>query len=431
MTALLHRRRRSDDGFTLTEVMVSLVVLSLLAAAAATLMIRSLGLTADARLRASAASLAEREKEVALGSGYDNLPPGTIPARVVSVNGDTFSVTRTVSLAPGTTTANSCTAPDGARLAYKKITVQVTWPDMGSTKPVVNDTVLAVPVGQVNSNLGAVSVPVQDRLTNPLTGVTVTLSNGKQAVSDAFGCAVFTDINPGGYTASVSQAGYIGTNNNQLVTTGLASVVSGRIARTDPIMYDRAATIRSSWSPPSSSYALPLDGQGVLVETAPLTSTSFRAYCTTLTTSGCLPTTAGVATQNPVFPWSGAGYGMSAGRCAPVAGSKIQVAPSPNSTENVSLPVGGVTVGVKRSGSTALSNATVTLVRAADGTCTGGDTLTVYRGSIAARTTITTPVAVPYGTWNVRVSSGTTTVNTATFVVSPTNSQVVAPEASV
>lgn len=324
LSALRRRHGRelagNEDGFTIVEVLASLVVLALVAAAAGGVLIRTLALTGEGRMRATAANLAEREKEVSLGLGYDALLPGTV-ATPLSVNGDAFTVTRTISLLPGTSTTSSCSAPDGARLAYKKISVLVTWPRMGSVTPVQSDTVLAVPIGQVNGNLGAFAVPVVDRNSVALQGINVTLSpTGATAVSDKNGCAVFTSLAPGTYSASVDTIGYVGITNAQSVSTTAATVVAGRIAKPASLMYDQASALTMAWSPPGGGYQLPISGHGVQVERSLLGQTVFNPYCSPVVTSGCLlPSGA----MSPVFPWAGAGYGLSAGRCLPASGEGV------------------------------------------------------------------------------------------------------------
>ncbi len=410
----------ADDGVTLVEVVMSAVVLAIVAAAAAGILIRTLGMTADSRMRSAAANIAEREKEVSLGLGYDALPPGTT---TTNVNLDTqkFVVTRTISLLPGTSSVNSCSAPDGARLAYKKISVAVTWPTMAAgTKPVQNDTVLAVPVGLVHGTLGAVSVPVVDRNAVGVAGITVTLNPGSlTAVSDRDGCAVFSNLSPGTYTASVNTAGYVGTANTQAVTMPGTTVVPGRLAKTANLMYDRAATLNLRWDPPGGGYGLPVTGHGALVERTLLGQTTFAPYCSATVTTGCLNSS---GTITPAFPWAGAGYGLSAGRCLPATGSKVAFSPTPGTSSNVSLPVGGVTAQVQKGSlSLATGSTTVTLERAADATCTGGDSLVVAQ-NLTLTSNQTYKVQVPYGTWVLRATSttllGVPVVQEQTFTVS-------------
>lgn len=393
----------ADGGFTMVEVMMSAVVLAIVAASAAAILIRTIGLTGEGRMRAQGANLAEREKEVSLGQGYDALPPGTT-SKTMSVDGQSFTVTRTISLLPGTSTANSCSAPDGSRLAYKKISVGVTWPTMpASVRPVQTDTVLAVPVGQVNGTLGAVSVPVVDRDAIGVQGITVALSPvGLTASTDKDGCAVFSNLSPGSYTAFVDTSGYVGTDNAQAQTITGATVTAGRLAKTSNLLYDEAATLNLRWSAPAGGYALPLAGHGVLVERSLLGQSAFSPYCTSAVTSGCLNST---GTVTPAFPWAGAGYGLSAGRCLPVVGGKIAFSPDPGTSSTVDLPVGGVTATVDK-GATALraNTVSVTLERAADSACTGGDSLQVAQ-NITLSASQSYNVQVPYGTWKLRVTA--------------------------
>ena len=207
----------------------------------------------------------------------------------MAVDGQTFTVTRTVSLLPGTSNANSCSAPDGARLAYKKISVGVTWPTMpASVQPVQSDTVLAVPVGQVNGTLGAVSVPVVDRNSVGVQGITVTAQprSVMTAVSDKDGCAVFSNLAPGAYTASSTPSATSAPTTCRRSHVAGATVTAGRLAKTSNLLYDRAATLNLRWSPPGGGYALPVSGHGVLVERSLLGQSAFTPYCSASVPTG-------------------------------------------------------------------------------------------------------------------------------------------------
>ena len=192
-------------------------------------------------------------------------------------------------------------------------------------------------------------------------------------MSDKNGCAVFTSLAPGTYSASVDTIGYVGITNAQSVSTTAATVVAGRIAKPASLLYDQASALTMAWSPPGGGYQLPISGHGVQVERSLLGQTVFNPYCSPVVTSGCLlPSGA----MSPVFPWAGAGYGLSAGRCLPASGGKVSVSPNPGGTTPVNLPVGGVEPqGEEVRWAAPVSTATVTLERAADALCSGGDSL--------------------------------------------------------
>ena len=251
---------------------------------------------------------------------------------------------------------------------------------MRGTHPVRNDTLLAVPVGQVNSNRGAVAVQVTDRDSQPLRGITVALSpSAANAVTDEFGCAVFTEVTPGGYTATVDQAGHVGVDDAQRATTPSVTVLPGRVAQAGTVLYDRAATVRIRWDAPGG-YTAPGSGQRALVDRSMLTRKDVVDAADTLT----------------VFPWSGSGLGVSAGVCTPAPGAQVQVATTPGQTSDAVLPVGGVNIDT----SAHPGPVSITLTRDPDADCTAGDQLVVA----TAATQNVHAVQVPYGSWQVTVS---------------------------
>src|SRR3954452_20809439 len=89
-------RLRGEDGFTLIEAVVSLVVFALLASLSASVLIGMLNLTRTNDKRAVAVGLASRQVEAARGQQAAAIPDGTT-ATTVPVNGTDYKVQQTSS----------------------------------------------------------------------------------------------------------------------------------------------------------------------------------------------------------------------------------------------------------------------------------------------------------------------------------------------
>lgn len=139
-----HRRRARDDGFTLVEVVVSLGVFAVIAAAGAAVMVDALRTAGDNRERVRAASLADQEIEktrAAFRVAPATLADGNATA---DIEGNLYTVERDVTWlsAAGSTVCGvtPCTAVTGDSLLVE---VRVSWPGLGERSPVINTTVLS------------------------------------------------------------------------------------------------------------------------------------------------------------------------------------------------------------------------------------------------------------------------------------------------
>lgn len=224
------RMKRQEAGYTLVELLVTIVVLSIISLGIFNLFVSLLHSAIVSTRQAVALTLATNQMEYVKSLPYDNLAVAggaivatqTIPATVTkTVNGDTYVVTTSIVYADDAydgcgsypTTAlkqkycRNYPAPTGAPNPdtnpgdYKDVNVSVT--DKFGTHLAELDTHVAALVAETSSNTGALFVSVIDESGNPISGATVTAVNSSTApavnvsdTTDTNGIVIFYDLPP-------------------------------------------------------------------------------------------------------------------------------------------------------------------------------------------------------------------------------------------
>lgn len=211
------RPTRTDEGFSIVEVVVAMVVLTLLSTgiAAGTSVVARM--TTDNRARQIAVNLAEAK----LDADRAILDPTKIYAgtSTQTVSGHTFTTTQTTSLVSDDGATITCGS--GKTISYRQITVQVTWAGMlPTTSPVRSDTIMS-PNGRINdASTGSISVLVTGSAGTPEQGVSVTVTpvsgsatalQSQPADTGPDGCSYATDVTPGTYKVTLTRAGSVDT----------------------------------------------------------------------------------------------------------------------------------------------------------------------------------------------------------------------------
>lgn len=406
--------RTGEEGFSLVELMVAIVVFGLLAAAALTTLNYAVGTTRSDRNRVGAANLAARELEIVrdqfvnpnLGPNSitlntvvnpDPLPGGT-PGAPLVLDNVAYTVTRTAqwtSVGPSAP-ASPCDNGSSAELSSLKVSVTVTWPGMGTIPAVRSDTILTPPKGTYSSTTGHIGVKVLDRDGKPAGGHTVTISGGpsgtRSGVSAPDGCVLFAFLLPGSYQVSVADTGYVDRAGN--ATPVQTATVQPALLWKGSFDYDRAATISATVQPPSG-YALPqtLDFPVSLGNNGLALGSISRAG------SGA------TRSLDALWPFA-SGYTLWAGDCLgndPQYSGRTRaatVAVTPGATSSAVVDLGGLAVTVT-SGGFPVVGATVLAVQAADSSCAAGQTITL--GNTDGTGTVR--AALPWGTWQLQVAS--------------------------
>jgi prepilin-type N-terminal cleavage/methylation domain-containing protein len=412
------RRATGQGGFSMVELLVAVTVFALVFAAVSLGIGRALDLNRGNRNRSAGAYLAARQLEEVRSRAFDSVALGrtvcvhSSPGPGCSVPAP-YTVTQDVVwTAPGNTTS-SCNVPSGGGgLAYKRVTVTVTWPDMGTVAPVTSQTLLTPPSGSYDPNKGHVLVQVFDRDAAPLAGQAVTVAGPETATqpTTAEGCVFFAYLDPGDYDVSLNTSGYVDRQGGQPALQTVA-VQAGQISQLQ-FDYDRAATLQLGLVAPS---------QAVIPAGIALTVANSNLTVGTLSFPESVTGSGATRTVRPLFPYA-SGYQVWTGDCADAdpssfsGGSRPAALPSnPGATTSGSAVLDAVDVTVRRTSGTAVSNATVSAIHAAGPGCTSGETLTT-----ATRTNSSGQLrlALPYGRWSIRAVSGFRT-GTATVVLDP------------
>jgi prepilin-type N-terminal cleavage/methylation domain-containing protein len=413
-----------DGGFSLIEVVVAMAVFAVLASISLGILLNTADVSGDSIRRTAATNLVNTQLETARSLTAQNIPDGLVVTKP-KVNGFEYIVEQTASYVASSASASVCSGT-GSSLAYKLVTVVVSWPNMGSIKPVRGDTLRAVGVGKdgLDATKGTLALAVVGSTSQPTPKVVVTLMPGNivRTTGDD-GCAIYTGLAPGTYTASSDMTGYVGSANKQLGSVGSGiSITAGTVSRAS-LLYDLERTVGVIFNGPAgaivpSNLVLRAGDSYVPEVTLPI--------CLVGAASACI--TAVPGTVSNLFPES---YTFKAGTCSESSASQSVADLRPVSTNGsvVTVPMGAATVKVVRTAAPTIGipGRTVSFTHAGNGGCPSGELYTT--SSVVAGSTM----LVPYGLWTIsapifNASGATVGVSSQTFTFgtsTPTASIVV------
>jgi type II secretory pathway pseudopilin PulG len=404
------RRPVRQDGYSIVELLVAVTVFALVFAAVSIGIGRALEINRGNRNRSAAAYLAARQLEEVRAKAFATVALGrttcvySAPTSTCNVPSP-YTVVQDVAWASPGSTSTSCDVPtgSGAGLAYKRVTVTVTWPDMGGVAPVTSQTLLTPPSGTFDPTDGHILVQAFDRDALPLAGQTVSITGPETAsqTTTTDGCAFFPYLDPGTYTATLNGTGYVDRQGNQPATQSVG-VTASQISRLQ-FDYDRAATLSVGLVAPSGA-VIPTGTYGIAMTVANSNLTvGTKSFQQSATGSGT------TRTITPLFPYA-SGYQVWAGDCAdadPAAhtgGSRGAVlASNPGATTSGSANLDAVDVVVRWTTALGLpvANAAITASHAAGTGCTAGETLTTTSRTNASGQL---RLALPYGRWTIQAT---------------------------
>jgi prepilin-type N-terminal cleavage/methylation domain-containing protein len=383
-----------DSGFSMLEVVVAMAVFTVLATISLGILANTDNVAGDNVRRTAAANLVNQTLETARSQSAQNITDGRV-VTTQTVGGTTYTITQNANYVSSNSTTSVCTG-SGNTLAYKLVSVAVSWPNMGNVKPVRGDILRAVGVGSdgLDATTGTLAVSLLGSTGQSTSGVQVTVSpGGLSRTTGDDGCAVFTGLTPGTYTASANSIGYVGTVNTQAASVSNLSVTAGHVSR-GSLLYDSNRSVNYVFDAPATAAVppgLPIRFGDSYVPEATLPT------CIASSTSAC--GTAVPGTVKNLFPES---YTLKAGSCTEATPSQTSVdlrSTTANGT-SITIPVGTVTVKVAVSAlpTIGITGRTVSLIHAAQTVgCTSGETYTTP--SVATGSTL----LLPYGTWTVSV----------------------------
>lgn len=415
----LRQRVRSDEGFSLIEAVVASVILALTASLAAGLIVKTLGVSVGNTQRTTAANIAASRMEIVRGLRAVDIVDGRTALPDAMVGGTTYRIIQdAVYVALDST--GTCSA--GGAPAYKRVTVTVSWANMGSTKPIRSDTLRALGFGSdgLESSKGSAAVNVQDGDGVGVEGISVRVATESgfsptaTLVTDSTGCAVFTGLTGGStYTASVNTIGYADVDGYQASSGSSFGAIAGSMVTTT-MAYASAGSLSVQLQSPATA-TVP-STLSLTLNTSKWATTPNRIFpdCSTVATSPtqCVSGTT-VRTAARLFP---ANYRAWAGTCADAdtAGSSL-VPVEAGITASLTVPLAAVEITSAIAGNTMIyavhPQETGTSAR-----CGLGEVITL--GTMAQGATAT--FALPYGTWYVQAGNVvTSTVTSQAAVLNP------------
>ncbi|MDQ1677565.1 MAG: hypothetical protein QOC93_2709 [Actinomycetota bacterium] len=388
-----------DAGVSLMEVMVAMLLFAVVSSGVIAMLNLSVKETRDGRNRVQAAQLAARELEVArnqftssaTGAGPASLAlnavtnptplaAGGVPGAPLVVDGTPYTVVRTAQWtgANSATGVSPCDSGGSGKLTYLHVRASVTWPQMGTTPPVVSDTILTPPNGLYSGTTnGHIGVKVVGSAGDPQAGITVTVTKAgfptTTGTTSADGCAVFAFLPPDTYTVTLTSGGSAGAHvddRRQAASARQIGVTAGAIER-QTFPYDRAAALSFTFQAPAGGFALPaagLDAMPIELSASNLQPNGYEIFAGSGTPRSV----------SPLFP-STAGYGYTFGSCEsnPVTGTAEARAGVTTALVYTPAPV-ELTVR-RESDNTALPNGEVVATQVTDAGCPTASTLTLGR----------------------------------------------------
>lgn len=336
---------RANGGFTLIEVLVSALMVALIASATAFALMSTSHASGDQRFRSQADGIASQDQERLRGLSDAQLN-GLNQTRTQTVNGAPFSVISSATYLD-TTGTSTCTS---SSVAYYKITSTVSWAENFKAAGNTNTSLYVESVlsRQVS---GGLLMQVKDQTAAWLPGVSISAvgPDSQTGSTDNNGCVLFAGLTPGGYVATMTDAGYVDPNGNSSPTATATVTGTGVQAPSSlPIYMGQAGSVAGSFTTSTTGNLGEADGLSWLGSgTTP--SGMSGGFQTAPTVDPALPLTA--VTTGALFPFYrsvgtvgyGSNYVVWGGRCAgqqPPSGSYTSATVSPGAT--------GVTASVQQ-----------------------------------------------------------------------------------
>jgi prepilin-type N-terminal cleavage/methylation domain-containing protein len=408
------RRWRQDEGFTLVEVVVAMVVFGLVSTGILTSANIVIRMTADNRSRVIATNLAEQQLDTDRGIldpfQIHNIPDvaGDPPLTQV-VSGRTYTITQNTSLVSAT--GSDITCGSGQTIYYRRIGVQVDWSGrFASTAPVQSDTIIS-PNGRINdSSTGSIAVMITGSAGTGESGVSVGITpvsggamalQAQPAATDVDGCTYSLGVSPGTYSVGITRTNSVDPTQNPSPSTSTVTVVAGSTAAVN-FTYDQSATYPLSYAAGASAL-LPSSMAVTFLSAGPPYITS---------------SSAAAPSSVPLYPYP-AGYSVIAGKEAAPNGNPTCAAEDPAAwtavpgvkagtrasapgvqpgatSSTVAVPMGVFTVTAPPTSGLAIKAVGMSVTVNGEPGCTTGETFD-FSQIVASGTTAT--FALPYGTY--------------------------------
>lgn len=304
---------RSEEGFSLIEVVISAMVLLLVTLGTLSMIDTAAQSTTQNRARTAASDLAEQDQELlrataatTLGGDVSTGRQGYSNPHTTSVGGISYSVASTAEWVSDATGATpSCTDPDGVA-QYLKLTSTVTPVGESHIAPVTMTSFLTPTAGSFGRHTGTLTVQLLSRSGGAMPNVPVTISGPQNASlsTNAAGCAIFNYIPSGAYTAAWSKSGYVDPDG-KTAPTASATVADAATTRVSK-QYDVAGGI---------NFSIQTKGGAASTANEVTVANGKMAGSRTFPLAGPLTVPASsISTGNALFPFTD-GYSAYTGDC--------------------------------------------------------------------------------------------------------------------
>lgn len=313
------RPRSFSAGFSMIELMWAIFILAIVMGAVAVGLSSTLNLSRNNSNRSVAANLASEkidEMRQLAAKSFTSLPI-SYSSVAVPVDGVPFTVATDADWIPKGAETNPCDSESDNPIAYVRVTVNVSWENMGGVTPVTSSTIITPPIKTFSSGKGNVGVKVIGAQNQPQEDLTVTLTapGGTPTYTkktSSAGCAFFAYVDPltsGAYTATLNEPGYVDPDGNQLVTKA-ATVLAGETADPLGFKYDQAASLDLTLK------GVPVGGAPIMIPTTslPVTVGNSELFSGTRTFAAP-PTASATRTISGLFPFKDSLYSIWAGDC--------------------------------------------------------------------------------------------------------------------
>ena len=404
------QRGPSEDGFTLLEVIVAMMIFMMVSTGVLYTMMTLLMVNRDDRNRQVAANLAAQEIDLArdVNNVFDiedhltTYPDTSSSPPHPALNNDTFRVHRTASWVTSTGAVAPCGSGTGT-LRFKLVKVWVEWDGMkGGADGGVHSETYVNPNARINDpTLGTLIASVTTALGEPVENVLVTADPDTGTTltghTDSAGCVFFLGVPEANFDVQLTAptgTTYVDidgkTQPHQTVQVVKATSASA------PFTYDPAGTLRATYGTSSTIVPQNLSTSAVSTRTTLPTATTVPTNPRSLLVSSAW--TDGFAVlagdvvacfANDPALWTASGTFLDGERPDPVAAG-------PGDIIDVTVPGGILNLTNMTTGNTYLA------VQSKDVSGNGQPgcaTTQVLRFNVAA--TANMSVALPYGSWEV------------------------------
>jgi Tfp pilus assembly protein PilV len=410
-----------EAGFGLIEVLVSSLLLAVLAIGLLAQIDSSSALSGTDKALSTAAALAQQDQGRLRALKSTDLANQS-STRTVTVGHVTYTITSKAAWISDASGAESCTSNDN-QASYLKITSTVTWPSIGTGKP-VKAVSLVDPSTSLTAGAGSLAVQITNPGGTAIPDVPVTVTPGGSTVStNSVGCAFFPLLAAGTYQAAFSAGDLVDTSGASNVTL-VGSVVSGATTTLSDSLGQAAQASVSFDTKVGATAAVPAQSTNVTIVNAGMPSPGSKT-----STFATLQTTIPLA---QLFPFT-SGYGAYAGTCSaanPTQYNASYYTQNPSRYLNVTGGAAGsvtvrepaLNVTVQRGGNP-YAGAHVVVVATASG-CT--DRVVMASSSTGQLVNGAAPYqapAMPFGTYSVCADDGSRGATVAVSNTDPSGAQ--------